>query len=99
MPDLPIGVALQRQVAVLGIGNVGRIEAMFEAKVHPKARVDHLTDSDVRRTLKAARDFMMYGNFDVIWGPFLARCSASQHVPPPHAPRAMLCFVAMLIGC
>lgn len=56
--DVPIGVALMRQQAVAGIGNVYKSEVLFLERVDPFARLADVDDATLRRVLERARTSM-----------------------------------------
>lgn len=56
--DVPIGVALMRQQAVAGIGNVYKSEVLFLERVDPFASLSTFDDATLRRVLERARTSM-----------------------------------------
>jgi len=54
----PIGVALQTQRAVAGIGNMWMNEALFEARVAPQLALAQATDGELHDALSAAARLM-----------------------------------------
>ena len=56
--ELPIGVALLRQSAVAGIGNVYKSEILFLCQTSPHRRVRVLSDEDLDRLLDKAIELL-----------------------------------------
>ena len=57
-PGRQIGDALLDQRLVMGIGNIWRSEALWEARVSPWRPLESASDADVRRILEAAHRLM-----------------------------------------
>jgi endonuclease-8 len=57
-PLRQIGDALLDQRLVAGIGNMWKAEALWAARISPWARVDELTDDELRATLEHAARLM-----------------------------------------
>lgn len=60
-PRRPVGDALLDQRLVAGIGNLWRAEALFLARVSPRAPLADLTEADLRRVLGHAAEAMHAG--------------------------------------
>lgn len=56
--SLPIKAAILDQKVIAGIGNIYADEALFYAKIHPKTRVEKLTDEEIVKLLEGARSVM-----------------------------------------
>lgn len=56
--SLPIKAAILDQKVIAGIGNIYADEALFYAKIHPKTRVEKLTDEEIAKLLEGARAVM-----------------------------------------
>jgi endonuclease-8 len=57
-PEREIGDALLDQRLVAGIGNVWRAEALWEARVSPRRRLDDVDDDELGAVLGAAHELM-----------------------------------------
>jgi endonuclease-8 len=58
LEDEPIGVALMRQSALAGIGNVYKSEVLFVCRVDPFAKVSALDDATLSQLVATARELL-----------------------------------------
>jgi endonuclease VIII len=73
-----IGVALLDQRLVAGIGNMWKVEALWEARVSPWARVGELSDDELRSVVTTAATLMHAG----LMSPRGAHNAYRRHVCP-----------------
>ena len=67
--ELTLAEALLSQSLVAGIGNEIKSEAMFLARLDPRARVCELSDADLRRVLEEARKILVLNVAPTMRGP------------------------------